>query len=212
MTRSKAQFWYFLLLMVAFADGLLIAGVFDSKQTKIEAGELTTLESIFEVPEVQGQLSVQNEVPFITPAFFGLQEEPWSSLTEEAIHYMIELWQEGETRPELSIVATELQSEERFRLQGSIFSGEPEAWRAALRGGALLIFEVDGAVLANPNYADPAPKEHQILVIGYDEDGSFFAHDPGTIRGEATRYSEETLKKALEGRGSAPRIVKKTIF
>lgn len=62
----------------------------------------------------------------------------------------------------------------------------------------MAIIPVDGTVLANPYYVPPGPKEHMILVRGYDATtDQFIANDPGTKMGAGFRYSSQVIGAAL---------------
>jgi len=60
-----------------------------------------------------------------------------------------------------------------------------------------IILPVDGRLLKNPNYQQPAPSYHVIVLIGYDDaEQMFIAQDPGTRFGKEVRYSFETIMQA----------------
>lgn len=68
-----------------------------------------------------------------------------------------------------------------------------------LARGRLVIVGVNGVILGNPNYEPPGPKNHKILIVGYDESSrEFITHDPGTSRGENYRYGFDLLESSLE--------------
>ncbi len=65
--------------------------------------------------------------------------------------------------------------------------------------GNLVLVPVNGKKLNNPSYADPAPDEHMILVIGYDgTTKEFVTHDPGSRQGGGFRYAEQLLQEAMQ--------------
>lgn len=67
-----------------------------------------------------------------------------------------------------------------------------------LRKGRLIVLHVNGRVLDNPYYTPPGPKEHVIVVTGFNENKEeFITHDPGTKRGENFRYKFDTIKRSL---------------
>jgi len=67
-----------------------------------------------------------------------------------------------------------------------------------LRKGRLVALHVNGRVLDNPYYTPPGPKEHVIVITGFNQNKKkFITHDPGTKRGENFRYKFDTIKQAL---------------
>ncbi|MDP3957393.1 MAG: C39 family peptidase [bacterium] len=67
-----------------------------------------------------------------------------------------------------------------------------------LATGALVIVPADGRKLMNPNYKQPGPTTHMLVVIGYDaEKKEFITHDSGTRRGQGYRYQEDILYEAI---------------
>ena len=67
----------------------------------------------------------------------------------------------------------------------------------ALTSGSLVIIPADGRRLKNPYFTQPGPAEHNLLIIGYDQDKKeFIINDPGTRRGAGYRYSEKIIDLA----------------
>ncbi len=61
-----------------------------------------------------------------------------------------------------------------------------------------LIVPASGVVLANPQFRQPLPPYHMILIIGYDDaTGEFIVNDPGTRFGESYRYSYDVVMDAM---------------
>ena len=70
--------------------------------------------------------------------------------------------------------------------------------KGELANGNGIIIPVNGRILDNPYYGDPAPEYHMIVLIGYDESSrTFIANDPGTIRGEQLEFYYENVLKAI---------------
>ncbi|MBI2607312.1 MAG: C39 family peptidase [Candidatus Doudnabacteria bacterium] len=64
--------------------------------------------------------------------------------------------------------------------------------------GKLVIAPIDGTIIGNPNYTQPGPPRHMIVVVGYDEvQQEFITNDPGTRKGENYRYNYETFFNAI---------------
>ena len=62
-----------------------------------------------------------------------------------------------------------------------------------------VIVAVNGQKLANPFYTPPGPRDHMLVIRGYDNNTKeFIANDPGTRRGEGFRYHEATIDMALQ--------------
>lgn len=70
--------------------------------------------------------------------------------------------------------------------------------REALSSGALVIVPADGRKLHNPNYTQPGPTTHMLVIIGYDaEKQEFITNDSGTRNGKGYRYQEDVLFGAI---------------
>ncbi len=68
----------------------------------------------------------------------------------------------------------------------------------ALRAGKLVIVPADGRKLKNPNFKQPGPTHHMVVVVGYDSaTKEFITNDPGTRAGERFRYPAERLYQAI---------------
>lgn len=64
--------------------------------------------------------------------------------------------------------------------------------------GHLVLSPMDGQKLNNPYFKAPGPERHMIVIRGYDETTKeFITNDPGTKRGQAYRYKEDVLFKAI---------------
>lgn len=67
-----------------------------------------------------------------------------------------------------------------------------------LSSGAIVIVPMDGRKLMNPNYKQPGPTTHMLVVIGYDAGKKeFITNDSGTRKGEGYRYKEDILYEAI---------------
>lgn len=64
--------------------------------------------------------------------------------------------------------------------------------------GNIVMLPINGIKLKNPNYKQPGPPRHMILVIGYDPVKKLFiTNDPGTRKGEKYKYPEKVLYEAI---------------
>jgi len=69
---------------------------------------------------------------------------------------------------------------------------------AELDKGHIIIAPVNGQLVGNPNYKQPGPPNHMILIRGYDPvKNVFITNDPGTRRGELYEYNTDVFYKAI---------------
>ena len=61
--------------------------------------------------------------------------------------------------------------------------------------GKLVIYPANGQMLDNPNFTEPGPIYHMLVITGYDKD-TFITNDPGTRNGFNYKYSYDTLEAA----------------
>ncbi len=67
-----------------------------------------------------------------------------------------------------------------------------------LEKGNLVIVPANGIKLKNPNFKQPGPLQHMLVIKGYDFDtDEFITNDPGTRRGENYRYGKKRLVNAI---------------
>ncbi|MBD3360242.1 hypothetical protein GF366_00400 [Candidatus Peregrinibacteria bacterium] len=71
-----------------------------------------------------------------------------------------------------------------------------ENMKKFLSKGYSIILPVAGQILNNPNFTGDGPPYHVVLVTGYDKN-FFFAHDPGTYKGEHYAYPQTVLYNAI---------------
>lgn len=71
--------------------------------------------------------------------------------------------------------------------------------KSELFKGNAVIVAVNGQKLFNPFYTPPGPRDHMVVIKGYDgATEEFITNDPGTRRGENFRYHELILQNALQ--------------
>jgi|GEM_PF-2964244 len=218
------KFGFVLVVIVAFIDGILVANHFNERIETTKAIPAIELEDIFAMYEIQEEPSFVEikEVPFTSQAPAGDWKSPWSDYAEEAVMAMVLQWSKGEgfqtveqaeaTMLDIgryeeanygdSIVASLIQVQailNDFFGIGSDLIDNPsrELLSEALSSGSLIIAPVNGQILLNPHYGDPAPRNHMILVHGIE--GEFFiAHDPGTRHGEDQKYEQEKILESIQ--------------
>lgn len=77
--------------------------------------------------------------------------------------------------------------------------------KAELQKGRLVIVPAFGQALGNPNFTEPGPVAHMLVLIGYDpKTREFITNDPGTRRGAGYRYDESVLFSAIWEYPSGP--------
>ncbi|RJR31046.1 hypothetical protein C4569_03340 [Candidatus Parcubacteria bacterium] len=65
-----------------------------------------------------------------------------------------------------------------------------------LAQGKLIIVPAAGRMLENPNFKQPGPIYHMLLIRGYDRN-EFITNDPGTRKGEGYKYKYGLLTDAV---------------
>jgi len=68
--------------------------------------------------------------------------------------------------------------------------------KTELSGGKLIIVPAAGRELGNPNFQQPGPIYHMLVIRGYDGT-RFITNDPGTRKGERFVYAYDTLLSAI---------------
>lgn len=163
------------------------------------------------------------DVPFTVQAPFGEWGDPtFQDACEEASMIMAEAWATGETLTKESAKAkiqalatfqkkkfghavdTSIQDtawllNEYFHVFGTVRTSiEKEDIKKALSENRLVIVPTDGQKLKNPNFTQPGPPRHMLVIVGYDDTTrEFITNDPGTRKGEGYRYSQDVLYEAI---------------
>lgn len=64
--------------------------------------------------------------------------------------------------------------------------------------GKLVIVPVNGITIKNPNFKQPGPLQHMLVIKGYDSNTKeFITNDPGTRKGKNYRYPEKRFMNAI---------------
>lgn len=162
--------------------------------------------------------------PFTSQAPLGDWNKPWSDFSEEATIYMAYKWAMQEEIGNRNEIADDLSQlgiweEKWFGSSGDTtisqslemlndyfgyynahieydLSLENLKWLIGL--GNTLIIPVNGKILDNPHYGNPAPIHNQVFLIDFDDEaGEFIVNDPATRYGEASRYDYEKLLNSI---------------
>jgi len=190
----------------------------------ILSGLLATA-AVFKLKRAQPILPSNKEisVPFTSQAPEGNWQEPWQNACEEASIVMIQnFYKDEKLTPEKArqqildvfklkkTTAPASKDESIERIVEIINSGNlnwqarvadnPDltAMKDELAANHPIIAPVYAPLLKNPNYTDPGPQYHVIVITGYDDvNGEFVTNDPGTEEGKNYRYPYEVLLAAI---------------
>ncbi|NTV40839.1 MAG: hypothetical protein HGA61_01020 [Candidatus Moranbacteria bacterium] len=67
-----------------------------------------------------------------------------------------------------------------------------------IQNGNIVLVPAFGRALKNPNFTQPGPIAHMLIIIGYDPaTKEFITNDPGTRKGARYRYGENLLFEAI---------------
>lgn len=82
------------------------------------------------------------------------------------------------------------------QLKANVISNYTEVQlKTALRDGQVILLTVNASKLNNPNYTQPPPTYHVVVIRGYNGD-TFYANDPGIEKGNNYAYPFATLQAA----------------
>jgi len=200
--------------------------VIDNLIDYLENGDAENSSSIFEDPLSQANdinlpKSLALDVTFTAQAPKGDWSMPYQEACEEASLIMVEYYMrdtyldsdtanneilnlvEYENKHDYNVdigvshaaqIATDYYKRESFEYYGRDVT--LENIKKLLVLGHPVIIPAAGLILDNPNYLDPGPEYHMIVIVGYDESG-FITHDTGTSFGENYHYSYEVIEDAI---------------
>lgn len=212
------------LILLLVGIGFLIT---EEGESELEVPEIKVEEILQEKTEESfGDRNVLLEIPFTSQAPLGnwgdLRQEDGC---EEASVLMVMRWIYGrELTPEealeeiIAIAEYERALYREFRetslrdtadriLRGYFgydnfevrYNIDAQDIKRELQKGNAVIVAVNGQMLFNPFYTPPGPRDHMVVVQGYDaETREFITNDPGTRHGEKFRYPEELLVSSLQ--------------
>ncbi len=81
---------------------------------------------------------------------------------------------------------------EVFSLDAKLVDTSELTIKQALADNKLVIVPANGRLLKNPNFKQPGPIYHMLVITGFNEKG-FITNDPGTRRGKDYFYTYKTL-------------------
>ncbi len=171
------------------------------------------------------------EVPFTTQAPLGDWGEPWNEFSEEAVMAMARLWYLDEQIISLDQIALMMKDIARYELEvfgsstlsdiyqvqivlknffgmNSEILENPDISRMkeVLEEGSIIIAPINGKILLNPYYGNPAPSNHMVLIYGWKEN-YFITHDPGTSRGKSYLYEQKNILDSIQDLDAQKRIL-----
>ncbi len=163
-------------------------------------------------------------VPFTVQAPLGQWQDPiYQDACEEASLAMARAWVQGKvfTKQGVTEEIQKLTLFEKKKFGQSVDTSiEDTAWllenyydittgsvergvtiesiKQAVASEKIVIVPTDGRKLKNPNFKQPGPTRHMLVIVGYESEKKIFiVNDPGTRKGEGYRYDEDVLYDAL---------------
>ncbi len=141
----------------------------------------------------------EEAVSYMAAAYFGNSADAQAATIkpeafEQALSDMTK-WEDGNFGYHLDTTAEETAAmmEQMYGLRTEIISDySADDIKSALAKGRLVIVAENGQKLGNPNYKQPGPIYHMLLIRGYTSEG-FVTNDPGTRRGQNYFYTFDTL-------------------
>jgi hypothetical protein len=168
---------------------------------------------------------IEQQVPFIVQAPFGnWSDQNFQNACEEASMVMAMGWVNGEKTISASEAQKRILEIIDFENQTFGYSTDTNAAdierifreyfkhanvqakenitlediKAELQKGNVVIIPAFGQALYNPNFTQPGPVAHMLLIIGYDPlTKQFITNDPGTRKGASYEYDEDVLFAAI---------------
>lgn len=77
-----------------------------------------------------------------------------------------------------------------------VYDFSKEDMKKYLAAGRPIIVPVAGRLLGNPNFTQPGPLYHALVLVGY-KGNDFIANDPGTRKGKGYAYDADVLYNAI---------------
>lgn len=100
---------------------------------------------------------------------------------------------EDSNAAEMAKIAAEFCGIENTKI---IYDFKKDDIKKYLAEGKPIIVPAAGRLLGNPNYKQPGPLYHALILVGYEGD-MIISNDPGTRKGESYRYNLNILYNAI---------------
>lgn len=127
--------------------------------------------------------------------FNGISSLP-PAIVEKEIEKLTK-WQQENFGYNLSINTQEVTEmiNANYDLKTELVAMNEATIKKALAENKLVLLPINGQMLGNPNFKQPGPIYHMLVITGYDEE-NFITNEPGTRKGLNYKYSYETLEAA----------------
>lgn len=136
-----------------------------------------------------------------------IMAEAWVNgvtLTKDGVTEEIQILEKFEKKQfgqaiDTSIADTAWLSDQYYGVMGEVHTGITVTdMKRALAMNKIVIVPTDGRKLKNPNFKQPGPTRHMLVIVGYDSvTKEFIVNDPGTRLGKSYRYPEAVLYDAI---------------
>ncbi len=160
-------------------------------------------------------------VPFTTQSPDSLWDERGEESCEEASMIMVDyFWKKKEFTREIALaernkliqyeienygdfrdedaqdIAERLRNYFGYREVEVIYDFSLDDLKRKIVEGRPIIVPAAGRLLKNPNFKQPGPLYHNLVIVGYDGN-EIITNDPGTRKGEGYRYNKNILYNAI---------------
>lgn len=193
---------------------------------QLESGDkaVQALEESLEIQKIEQEIDLpatfDNDVDFVSQAPFANWDLPYQEACEEAsiitVYYYFTQqdltpekmdeeikklvdWEKENlgTYTDTSVAEVAQIVEDYFNLQVQIIENVTvENIKTELVKGNLIVAPFAGRLLENPNFTEPGPLYHMLVIRGYDRN-EFITNDVGTRKGEAYKYKYDVLLSAM---------------
>ena len=198
-------------------------GIRNDSLSIIPVGDIENITK--EIVNTSTSSSYINNVPFTTQApFANWSDQRQQDGCEEASALMAIHWARGETLSKQEaldeILGISDYTLDKYGEYRDISSPDAVAWIyndyfkfdkvesrkgvskediiSELAQGSLVVAPMNGQILGNPNFTQPGPSRHMLVIKGYDVDKDvFITNDPGTRMGENYEYDSSILFNSI---------------
>ncbi len=137
------------------------------------------------------------EASMIMAAKYFFRQPLDETIMEQELQKVLKWETDNNYNVDLTASQTAVILKQYYGLQATV-SAEVTADRIKyeLASGHLLIIPASGRDLPNPNFKQPGPLYHMLVIKGYDSQ-DFITNDPGTRKGNGFRYTYSGLLNAV---------------